>query len=343
MTDGPVTLREVALRAGVHPSTVSRALDPLRAVHLRAETVRRVTSAAEALGYEPNPWARNLRTRRSRMVGLVMPRLGDVVLADIFESAEDRARERGYQAVTASSRDVPTVQEVLVQRLLDQRMDGLLLATPRVGDPMLQRLHERGVPFILVNRTSGDYPSVRGDDELGGYLATQHLLMRGHRRVGIIVGPLAVSTSAGRLAGYQRAHNDFGLDVDPALMVEVADFAAQSGAQAAGRLLSRRNAPTALFCVNDSTAIGAMSVARDLGLAVPRDLSVVGYNDTAIAALLPVPLTSVSLPLGGMGKEAVDLLIDLIEGGTPDSILHTPRLIARASSGGEPAQPPSSD
>ncbi|TAM70680.1 MAG: LacI family transcriptional regulator [Microbacteriaceae bacterium] len=332
MGDKPVTLQEVARRAGVHPSTVSRALNSGGAQHLGAETVQRVKSIAAELGYEPNPWARNLRTRRSRMLGLVIPRLKDVVLADIFESAEDRARERGYQAVTASSRDDPGVQETVVQRLLDQRVDGFVLATPRIDDPILDQLSGRNVPFVLVNRTSGRYPCVRGDDELGGYLATQHLLKQGHRRVGIVAGPLNVSTSAGRLAGYRRAHAEHQLEVDESLIVEAADFAAESGATAAGRLLSRRDAPSALFCFNDSLAIGAMSVARDLGLDIPTDLAVVGFNDTGTAALLPVPLTSVFLPLGIMGREAVDMLLAMIDGEDPTSVVHAPRLTARSTS-----------
>ncbi len=343
MSDKPVTLREVAERAGVHPSTVSRALDPNSSQRLGAETVQRVKSIADALGYEPNPWARNLRTQRSRMLGLVIPRLGDVVLADIFESAEDRARERGYQAITASSRDEPEVQDMLVQRLLDQRMDGLLLATPRLDDPLLDRLHDQGVPFVLVNRSSGEYPGVRGDDELGGYLATQHLLKQGHRRIGIVAGPLTVSTSAGRLAGFMRAHDEFDLEVDESLIAETVDFAAESGASAAGRLLSLRSAPTALFCFNDSIAIGAMSAARDLGLDIPGDLAIVGYNDTAIAPLLPVPLTSVSLPLGVIGRESVDMLLDIIDGGKPQSIVHTPLLKVRGTSAKKVGQRSSTD
>lgn len=332
MADKPVTLQEVARRAGVHPSTVSRALNASGPQHLGADTIQRVKAIAQELGYEPNPWARNLRTRRSLMIGLVIPRLKDVVLADIFESAEDRARERGYQAVTASSRDEPEVQEMVVQRLLDQRVDGFVLATPRIDDPILEQLSERNVPFVLVNRASGQYPCVRGDDELGGYLATQHLLKQGHRRVGIVAGPLTVSTSAGRLAGYRRAHTEHQLKVDESLIVDAADFAAEAGATAAGRLLSRSDAPTALFCFNDSLAIGAMSVARDLGLAIPADLAIVGFNDTGTAALMPIPLTSVFLPLGVMGREAVDMLLSMIDGDEPTSIVHAPRLTVRSTS-----------
>lgn len=333
MTDPRVTLREVAERAGVHPSTVSRALSDSGAGQLENSTVQRVRAIAASLGYEPNPWARSLRTRRSRTLGLVLPRLSDTVMARIFEAAEDRARESGYQAVTVSSRDEASVQQMLVQRLLDQRVDGLVLGTPRINDPVLERLAADGVPFVLVNRASGQHPGVAADDEVGGLLASRHLLAQGHERIGLIAGPLDVSTAAGRRDGYVRAHEEAGRTLDESLIVQTPDFTAESGAAAAGCLLgSRRGAPTALFCVNDATAIGAMAAARDLSLRIPEDLAVVGYNDTPLAHLLPVPLSSVSIPLGTMGREAVELLLRLLAGEPVEPIRHAPQLRVRASS-----------
>jgi LacI family transcriptional regulator len=329
-----VTIRTLAEELGVNQSTVSRALDPRRSDTISAELVVRIREHARARGFDPDPWARSLRTRRTRTLGLLIPRLTDPVLAAMFEAAEDRAREHGYQAVTVSTGDRPDGQARLIEVLLERRVDGLILATALRDDPMLTRMAEGGVRFVLLNRASGDWAAVRGDDELGGYLATRHLLVQGHRRIGMVAGPSEVSTAGYRLDGYRRAHAELGVPVDDTLVV-ASKFTAQDGVEAGTSLLTRRERPTAVFAVNDTTAIGLMSVARDLGLRVPDDVAVVGYNDTELAPLLPVPLTSVSLPVREMGREAVDRLVSVLDGdGTrvPTSRVYVPRLVVRSSS-----------
>lgn len=337
-SDKPITIKTIADAAGVHPSTVSRALDPNNSSKVKSETVRRVKRVAESLGYEPNPWARSLRTRKTMTLGLLLPRLTDTVLASMFEAAADRAREFGYQAMTVSTREDPEEEGRLAELLLERRVDGLIFATCRLDDPLPRRIASRGTPFVLMNRASADFPVVRTDDELGGYLATRHLLGLGHRRIGVIAGRPDVSTAAYRLRGYRAALMEAGLKVDDDLVVP-SEFAASGGVVAGGQLLSMRNRPTAILAVNDSTAVGAISVARDLGLRIPDDLSVVGYNDDQLASLLPVPLTSVKAPLEQMGRSAVDMLLDRIGGGDPASIVLPPSLVARASSGGPKPAP----
>lgn len=328
-----VTIRTIAQALGVHPSTVSRALGPGRAGEVSSETAQRIRDFAAAHGYEPDPWARSLRTRRTRTLGLLMPRLTDSVLAVMFEAAEDRARERGYQAVTLSTRDHQHEERRLVELLLDRRVDGLILATVSMDDPLLPDIDGRGVPFVLLNRASGGYPCVRVDDEVGGYLATRHLLSQGHRRVGMLSGPPDVSTASFRLEGYRRAHAELGVPLDAALVVP-STFTLQGGVEAATRVLTLPRRPTALVTVNDATAVGAMAVARDLNLRVPHDLAVVGYNDTDLAPMLPVPLSSVSVPLDEMGRLAVDTLVESLvsTGAPPEGRVFTPHLVVRASS-----------
>lgn len=321
----------VADALGVSPSTVSRALNPAQRGRIGAETVQRVRDAATAMGYAPHPWARSLRTKRTNTLGLVIPRLTDGVLALMFEAAEDRAREAGYFAVTLSTRDREGEQARLVSLLLERRVDGLILATPTVDDPSLDRIAERGTPFVLINRASGHHPGVRGDDELGGYLATQHLISNGHRRVGFVSGPMDVSTSSLRFDGYARAHREAGIPLDSSLVAS-SSFASEGGFVAAGQLLGRGDRPTAIFAVNDATAIGTLAAARDLGLRVPADLAVVGYNDTELAPMLQVPLSSVALPLEAMGHAAVDMLISVLAGNRPAARIFPPRLVVRASS-----------
>jgi len=330
----PVTIKTIAKAAGVHPSTVSRALAPDGAGHIGDETVKRIRALAASLGYEPNPWARSLRTRRSLTIGLVLPRLTDS-LAKMFEGAEDRAREHGYQAVAASTRDNDLEERKVITGMLERRVDGLVIATSAAESPFLDELAQRRVPFQLLNRASGNHPSVSADDELGGYWATKHLLGRGHRRVGFVAGPRRFSSAAMRLRGFERAHYEAGLQVDPALVRE-SGFDTVSGAAAASMLLSLPDPPTALFAVNDSVAIGVLAAARDLGLRVPWDLAVVGFNDNELSQMLAVPLSSVAIPLQTMGRLAVDLLIEQIQGGPPRSEVLQPRLVARASSAGSP-------
>ncbi len=330
--DAPVTLYTIARAAGVHPSTVSRALNPLEASKVRRSTVANVRRIASEMGYEPNPWARSLRTNRTQMIGLIIPRLTDAIVAQMFEGAEDAALGRGYQAVMLSTRDREGLQRELVERLLERRVDGIILATATIHDPLLDELEERGVPFVLMNRgSSGDHTTVRADDELGGFLATRHLIGQGHRRIGVIAGPLDFSTAVMRLDGYRRAHAEAKLPVDESL-IAVSTFSVEGGATAAAQLLSVADPPTAIFAVNDSTAIGTMGTARDLGFRIPQDLAIVGYNDTSLSPMLPIPLSSVSLPLREIGLRAMGLLLDKIEGKPVQSIILPPRLVVRTSS-----------
>jgi LacI family transcriptional regulator len=324
------TIKTIALAAGVHPSTVSRALTEEGSGRLGEQTVQRIRQLAKELGYEPNPWARSLRTRRTLTIGLVLPSLTES-LARMFEGAEDLARERGYQAVTASTRDDEREERRLINGLLDRRVDGLVITTGSTDDPFLDELAARGVPFQLLNRASKDYPSVTVDDELGGFLATRHLLSQGHRRIAFIAGQWRFSSARLRYEGFLQAHKQMRLRAVPELVIE-SGYDATSGLGAASRVLAVANPPTALFAVNDSVAVGALAAARDLGLRVPDDLAVVGFNDNELSSMLSVPLSSVAIPLEEMGRLSVKLLIDQIEGQLGASVVLQPRLVVRASS-----------
>lgn len=328
---GVVTIYEIAEAAGVHPSTASRALSPGTKGRISTETADRIRRIATELEYEPHPWARSLRTHRTLTIGVILPRLTDGVLARIGEAAEDRARDHGYIAVTLSTHDHHENQGRLVGLLLDRRVDGLILATAARNDPLVDQLAERQVPFVLLNRRSGHHPSVSADDELGGYLATRHLMGLGHERIGMVAGPQQFSTGALRLKGYRRALKEAGVSPERSLIVP-SSFSISGGLEAATSLLGSASRPGAIFCINDSTAIGVMAAARDLGMAVPDDVALVGYNDTDVAPMLQPPLSSVAIPLEEMGRLAVDCLVRQIEGRKPESITLPPRLKIRASS-----------
>lgn len=326
-----VTLQSIADRANVHVSTVSRALDPNPARPVSVETVARIRAIADEFGFEPNPWARSLRTNRTRTIGLVIPRLVDNVIATVFESAESAAEARGYQAITVSSGDDPERLDQATQRLLDRRVDGFLIAAARLDDPAIDRLDERGVPFVLLNRGSGRHVWFHADDELGAYLATRHLLDRGHRQIAHVGGVAHTSTGADRQRGYARALQSAGLPVDESLILE-SDLSIDSGVDTGNRLLSASNRPTAVFAANDYVAIGIMAAARDLAIRIPQDLAIVGFNDTRLSDAMPVPLSSVAIPLPTMGREAMNGLADLIEGNAVESKTYPVQLKVRASS-----------
>ena len=325
------TLKSIAEAAGVHPSTVSRALMSMPGSRIPAATVERIRRAAAELNYAPDPWAKSLRTRRGMMVGLAIPRLTDVVLGQMFEAAQWRARDFGYQTMTVSSEREGT-ESISIKSLMDRRTDGLILATATLRDPFLKVIEGSGLPFVLLNRSSGSYPAVCGDDLLGGYLATKHLLDLGHTRIGHISGPTTVSTGKLRAQGYRNALHEAG--VQPANeLVAAGEFDADSGTAAAEKLLSLADRPTAIFAINDISALAAMAVARRRGLRVPEDVAIVGYNDSEMSALLPIPMTSVRVPLMDMGRLAVELLMKRLAGEEVASVLMAPEVVARESSG----------
>lgn len=324
-----VTLTEVAKRAGVHLSTVSRALssDP----RIGAETVDRIRLLADEMGYEPDPAAAALRTGRSGVLGVLVPRVSDYVLATIYEGIDSRATERGYNTLVSNSNDDPLRRREKLNDLLLRRVEGVVLGDARLdGDELVGILRNRGVPYVLVNRRLRGHPSVTTDDILGGRLAASHLLELGHGNVGIIAGPSYVSTCAERTHGFVSQFRSAGVGLDEGRIINSGTDAV-GGYEAGSALLDGNPELTAIFAINDFAAIGAMGAIREFGKVPGRDVAVVGYNDVPLASYLPVPLTSVSSPMFQMGQEAMTMLFDLMSGGEAESKLLTPHLVARAS------------
>lgn len=303
---GRVTILDVAAAAGVSKSTVSRILDE-RLPRSENATARRVRQVAESLGYVRDVSAASLRRGQTDTIGVIVPRLTDTVMAMLYEALARACARTGQFAIVATTDDEPRADRKAAQTLLQRGVDGLVLSTAREGDDFAQELSDRGVPYVLALRSDGRSLASVGDDRLGGYLATRHLIDLGHRRIGLIAGPSYASSSQGRVEGYRQALAEAGIADDPALVVE-STFGIDSGADAAERLMSIAEPPTALFAVNDNTAIGALSTLARLGLTVPGDVSIVGYNDIPIVSRLPIPLTSVRVPFDQIAADALDLL-----------------------------------
>lgn len=329
-----VTIIDVANAAGVSRSTVSRVLDE-RLPRSDNETARRVRQAAQDLGYQRDLSASNLRRGTTMTVGVVVPRLTDTVMAMFYEAVSRAAEQRGQFAIVATTDDDPAKDRKAVEALLQRRVDGLVLTTARDDDGIPAWLESRGVHYVLALRTDGHSPSSIGDDHLGGYLATRHLLDLGHRRIGVIAGPQYASSARGRVAGFRAALDEVGVEVQPSLIVE-STFGIEAGELAAENLLDLDRPPTAIFAVNDNTAIGALSTIRRRGLSVPDQVSVVGYNDIPIVSRLPVPLTTVRVPFDQIAGAALDLLGETVTTATPRTRITAPTLIPRASTAGPP-------
>jgi LacI family transcriptional regulator len=333
---GRPTQRTIAHLAGVHVSTVSRVLAPGARPATRTaspDTAARIRELADRLGYVPNPYATGLRTRRSNLLGVLVPRLTDIVLATIYEGIDEAAAEHGMHTFVANSQDDPRRRALQVEMLLDRRVDGLVLGdSPRDGE-LADSLARRGVPFVLVNRRAGKHPSVTCDDYQGGRLVAEHLLQLGHERPAVVAGVPSASTGVDRTAGFRDRYAEAGLAVVDEY-VEPSTFDVAGGRRGATRLLQMPDPPTAIFAVNDFNAIGVIGALRDRGLSPGADVAVVGFNDVPVAADLPTPLTSVRSQMHEMGRRATVLLLRRLAGEGLSGERLPAELVVRESSGG---------
>ncbi|WP_051897617.1 LacI family DNA-binding transcriptional regulator [Sciscionella sediminilitoris] len=328
-TGGPITLAELAERAGVHVSTVSRALGSGSGVG--AATVERIRALAAELGYHRDPAAAALRTRRSHVFGVLVPRLTDFVLARIYEGLDHAAAQCGYQTFVANTSDDPSSRQHRLEELLERRVDGIVLGDARLGgDALVKLLASRDIPHVLVSRRLPGTLSVTTDDLAGGRLAAEHLRALGHERVAVVAGEPYASTGVERTRGFRKHFEAEGFPI-PDDYVLHSPFDTQGGHVAGAELLARIPRPTAIFAVNDSAAIGVMGALREHGLRPGADVAVVGYNDIPVAGDMPVPLTTVRSSMFEMGTTAMGLLLDRVEGRAVRSKRLPPRLIARDS------------
>ena len=335
MPDPPVTLRDVAVSAGVHPATASRALNPETRILVSEETARRVLDAAEALGYHPNPVARSLRTRRSHTVGVLIPDLNNPLFPPIVRGLEDRLAAAGYVALIGNTDSDDQREQMVFEQMRARHVDGLVLATARLHHPLLAEASRAELPVVLINRLAQDYsfPSVSVDNERGVRMAVGHLAGLGHRRIAHIAGPQEMSTGLSRYRGFVTAMESSGLQVDSDLVVFAKAFTVEEGLRCARLLLDRGSGCTAIAAGNDMLAVGCYAALDEAGLSCPEDMSVVGFNDMPFIDRLRPPMTTVRFPHYQVGTEAAQLLLERIaEHAGPVKILYlAPELIIRGS------------
>jgi len=311
--------QDVAERARVSRTTVSFVLNDVPGVKISDETRQRVLEAARELNYYPTAAARSLASGKTHRIGLILGEGQDRLAADAFlptflQGVTASVHQHGYLLVLQLSEDVPS-HEAYSRLIREQQVDGLILSGPRYDDPLLGQLAEERFPLILHGQLSGyDLPFVDVDNVAGAYQAVHHLLTLGHRRIGFISNaPLFYSGSQERFNGYKQALAEHNLPLDPDL-VRTATFLPESGETAMAALLSLPVRPTAVFAASDVVAFGAISAIHKAGLLIPRDLSIVGFDDIFLAAHSQPPLTTIRVPAYGLGWTATETLIALIEG-----------------------------
>jgi LacI family transcriptional regulator len=330
-----VTLRDVAREAGVHPGTVSRALNPATEALVNEDTVRRVRAAAARLGYRPNPMARGLKTNRSYTVGVLVPDIQNPLFPPIIRGIDDRLAAAGYTPLIANTENDPERERQDFEALRARQVDGFITATARLDHELLDAVVAFGAPLVLVNRRveDGGLPAAVADDRDGARQAVAHLVALGHRRIAHVAGPQELSTGRGRLEGFQAAMAEAGLEVDPALVRFAGAFTEPEGARVCEELLASGADFTALVAGNDLVALGCYDVLERRGLVCPRDLSVVGFNDMPFADRFHPPLTTVHIPHYELGTAAADLLLErLADPAAPPRTLEVEtRLVVRGS------------
>ena len=334
-----VSIKDIARAANVSHSTVSRALSDSPLVS--AETKSRIQRLAREMGYSPDAQARSLVMGRTQTIGIVVTTITDPFIAEIVQSIESTARDYGYSVILASSRSEPEREIAAVEMLRSKRVDGVIVTSSRVGTLYQTYLDRLGVPVVLINshrEQRGAYTfSVNVDNRHGAYLATEHLLSLGHRRVAYVGGAIDHSDDEERQAGYRQALLDAGLSYDPALFVP-GTGRAHSGERALSILRGLNVPPTAIFCYNDMTAIGLLQAAREAGLEVPQDVALVGFDDIPLASYVCPSLTTISQPMDEMGQKAMHMVLRLIgDEQVGDKVVTNTvvrgRLVVRESSG----------
>ncbi|MDQ5823186.1 MAG: LacI family transcriptional regulator [Chloroflexota bacterium] len=330
------TLEEIARQAGVSRSTVSRVMNDHPSVD--QDTRARVRSVAERLNYQPNVAARSLAVGRTNVIGLVIPMGVSALFTDPYFplliqgiTSACNANEHSVMLWLAEPEyERRTIRQVLQGGLID----GVILASALMEDPMLEALLRRGLPFIMVGRlpTDNQISYVDVDNVNSAREMVAYLLRVGHRRVATIAGPTNMIAGSDRLEGYRLALRNRGMTPDPALIVE-ADFTEEGGYVAMQRLLPQ--APNAVFVASDAMAIGAMRALRDAGLRVPDDIAIAGFDDIPMAARTEPTLTTVRQPIQRMGSLAAETLIDMISHPHPQPrrIILPTELVIRESSG----------
>lgn len=337
MNDRPVSIQDIAKAAGVSHSTVSRALhdSPL----ISQEVRQRIQRLAEEMGYTPNQVAQSLKERRTNTVGVVITSISDPFLARVVRGIEDVAQAAGIQVLLSISNNDPEREMSLIDAFHRRRVDGVISSTAQISDAHFKRLVKTRVPTVLINQQAPSdaalLRSVQVDDYAGARQAMDHLLALGHRAIGYLGAANRPRTNWIRLAAYRDALRAAGT-VGREAWIKVAPperrFYAEDVADGQAMLPDvLRAGVTAVFCYNDTVAIGALLACRDLGVSVPDQLSIHGFDDVELAQYVTPPLTTMHQPKLRLGESAMRMILDLLEGKPVQNLVFSTELVVRSS------------
>ena len=307
------TIKDVAKLAGVSTSTVSHVLNKTRFV--REDTCERVKLAVRELNYRPSSIARSLKGQKTRTLGMLVTTSRNPFFAEVVHEVERRCYERGYTLFLCNTEGDIHRMEANLDALEEKRVDGLLLLCSEVNDDVIKLLEaERSVPIVVFDwgPESDNVDRIYDNSPYGARLATEHLIAMGHTAIGCVTGPKGRRSAEERVEGFRASMGDAGLHVHNEWIME-GDYECEGGVRAMQRLNDLAERPTALFVCNDMMAIGIISEASRLGISVPDDLSLVGYDDIYIARHAAPPLTTIHQPKGEIAAMAVDTLIDRLD------------------------------
>lgn len=335
-----VRLKDIALRAGVSIMTVSKALrdEP----DISQATKARLRTLAAEMGYTPDSLAQGLRSRRSKLFGLVISAVTNPVFARVMMAIEERAHGMGYGILFGQSLNIPEREQSVIQQLLSRRIDGMFV-TPvyrlEPVAPVYEELVKRGTPVVVLGHRAPfceRFANVETDDIAASITATQHLLELGHRRIAFFAGPPAVPSAQERIEGYRRALREANIEIDDRLIF-AAGSTIEEGEKAALQMFNEAPGATAIQAVNDLVAIGAANILLGQGLQIPRDMSLVGFGNVLVSEHFRVPLTTIRQPKFRLGAAAMELMLRLLRGEAPSTTRLSAEIIIRQSSGAPPA------
>ena len=324
-------IHDVAHSAGVSPTTVSRYLN--NRIELPPPTAARIDAAISELDYRPNLLAKRLSTGKSEAIGLVTPEIGNPFFAELAAAIEDEAEKYGFAVSMSSTRGDPVREMASLRRLNDRHVDGLILMTNRPDDGTLARLIGGAHNVVLVDEDVPDaeVPRIFVENEAGARAATTHLISRGHRNIAMIGGPNGLFSVMERRAGFERAMREAGLTVRPDHLL-LGAYTREFGRAAASTLMGSPEPPTAIFAASDYIAVGVMQALQQLGVAVPGDVSLVGFDDMPFAELMAPGLTTIRQPVAQMGRLGFQALLALMNHGPAPTLTRLPvELIERRS------------
>lgn len=316
------TIREVAKIAGVSVTTVSHVINQTRFV--AEETEKRVLAAMQELNYRPNTLARSLRRGETHTLGLIVPDSANPFFAEVARLMEEEAFRASYSIILCNSDNDLEKERRYTEVLINKQVDGIIFMACGDDIQSLQELVERKMPAIIVDRLLNqiEVDSVVCDNFQGGYLATKHLLSKGHHKIAIIRGPSNITPSGKRFDGYLQALQEYGISANPSY-IKSGDFHPSSGYQATRELLSLPERPDSIFACNDLMAIGVLRAAFEANLRIPEDLSIIGYDNIELATFTQPSITTIAQPIHNLAERAIQLLLHRINNPCSPSIRET--------------------